>query len=119
MVCTWEALNEVEVAPFTVANTAHVQTPAGHPSIEDQFFEFTFLTGQKALDTVFINYELICTSTKSTNANRSARHVFRVDYKDECHETRITPAFNNDVTIPLFEFFYESMEAYSTQNLQC
>ena len=38
---------------------------------------------------------------------------------DECYNTRITPAFNDDVTIPLFQFFYESMINYSTQTLDC
>lgn len=87
MVCTWEALNNFNVAPSTVSNTAHIQTPAGHPSIENQFFEFTFLTGSKALDQVSIDYELICTSTKSESVNRSASHIFRMNYIDECYDT--------------------------------
>ena len=102
-----------------MAATRHNQTPAGHPSVENQSFDFVFLTGNKQLDQKFINYELTCSSDRSLSDNAVAVHVFRVDFIDECYDTIITPAFNDDVTIPLFDFFYESMLAYSTQNLAC
>lgn len=62
---------------------------------------------------------MTCTLPRSQSSNAVAVHTFRIQYIDECYNTKITPAFNHYVTIPLFDFFYEGLVTYSTQSLSC
>jgi len=43
----------------------------------------------------------------------------KLRFRDECYYTEILPVYNDDVMIPLGEFFYESLINYSTQSLDC
>ena len=56
---------------------------------------------------------------RSNEAQGEVTHVFRINFVDECYDTEITPAQNDDVTIPLFEYFYEDLNDYSTSSLKC
>ena len=46
-------------------------------------------------------------------------HDFTINFRDECLDTVITPAVNDDVVIPLGKFFYEGLLQQSTQSLNC
>lgn len=96
-----------------------ISEQGSHISLERQRAAIQILTGEKALDQLFVEYELQCVSDRSLELEGAIRHTFRINFVDECYDTRITPAFNDDVTIPLFQFFYESMINYSSQTLDC
>lgn len=70
---------------------------------------FTILTGDKQLNTFKFDFRLTCTSTSSQTQYSSAVHDFSINFRDECLDTVISPAVNDDVEIPLGEFFYEGL----------
>ena len=94
-------------------------TPTGHPSIEEQSACVKLVTGDKDLDGRFMLFEFKYTSMRSNELESEITHVFRIEFIDECYNTELTQAVNDDVTIPLFEFFYESMQVYSTSSFKC
>ena len=71
------------------------------------------------MDGRFMVFEFKYTSMRSNELEGEVTHVFRINFIDECYNTELTPAINDDVTIPLFEFFYESMQTYSVSSFKC
>jgi len=64
-------------------------------------------------------FTLRCESERSNQLDGVVEHSFRIDFIDECVNTVISPAYNDDIVIPLFQFFYEPLLVYSTQSLSC
>jgi hypothetical protein len=76
-------------------------------------------TADKDLDGRFMVFEFKYISIRSNDVQSEVTHVFQINFIDECYDTVLEPAVNDDVTIPLFEFFYESMISYTTSSFSC
>ena len=94
-------------------------TPSAHPSIEEQSACVKLDTADKDLDGRFLIFEFKYTSMRSNELEGEVTHIFRINFIDECYDTELTTVMNDDVTIPLFEFFYESMQSYSLSSFKC
>lgn len=115
----FQRLNELDYPGSVVLDYQTMVTPTGHPSIEDQSAAVKLDTADKDLDGRYMVFEFKYTSMRSNQIEAEVTHVFRINFIDECYNTELTPATNDDVTIPLFEFFYESMQTYSTSSFKC
>lgn len=112
-------MNELDYPEAVIDSLTVESVPLQHPSVESQRAVFLYSSADKALHQRFMVFKLRCESERSNEANGIIEHSFRVDFIDECVNTVITPAFNDDVVIPLFQFFYEPPKVYSTQSLSC
>lgn len=115
----FQRLNEAEYQGSVVLDFQTMVTPTDHPSLEDQTACVKIDTSDKALDGRFMIFEFKYTSMRSNDIAGEVTHVFRINFIDECYNTVVTPAINDDITIPLFEFFWESMLTYSTSSFKC
>lgn len=117
--CSYVRENELDY-PESVIDSLTVESVAlQHPSVESQRAVFLYSSADKALHQRFMVFTLTCVSERSNEVNGIIEHSFRVDFIDECVNTVITPAYNDDIVIPLFQFFYEPPLVYSTQSLDC